>query len=576
MFLIQTLLKKGIIDREKASLFESESKEKAKKEEEVILESGIVDENLLFRIKSEELKIPFKEVLAEEVSLKSLEFIPEDSARYYKMIPLAKKEDVLEVGMVYPEDIANQEALKFLSRQGKWRSQIFLISFSNFNNLLKQYRTMRKEVERALGQLEKDLEEEKIKPGGMPTPAEFERLAEEAPITKVVAVILGHGVDGRASDIHIEPTGDNLRVRYRLDGVLHSSIFLPLRLLPAIISRIKILSNMKIDEVRIPQDGRFSAKFDDKSVDFRVATFPTVLGEKVAIRILDPGQWLKSLDDLGLMGRNLDLVKQALEKPYGLILLTGPTGSGKTTTLYTLLRMLNKEGKNIVTLEDPVEYFIDGVNQSQIKSEIGYTFANGLRHVLRQAPNVIMVGEIRDEETANLTTHAALTGHLVLSTLHTNNALGVIPRLIDLGVRSFLIPPTLELAIAQRLVRKLCPECKKKIKASKEMKAIISGELESLPQSQKQEIKNSPDFEIYEPRGCKKCGFDGFSGRTGLFEIMEMTKNLAELISEEPSESKIAQEAFRQGMITMKQDGILKVLLGITTIEEVIRVAEEK
>lgn len=296
----------------------------------------------------------------------------------------------------------------------------------------------------------------------MPSAEEFERLAEEAPITKVVAVILGHGVDGRAADIHIEPIEGKVRVRFRLDGILHASIFLPFHLLPALISRIKILASMKIDETRVPQDGRFSTKINGKNIDFRVSTFPTMLGEKVAIRVLDPTQGLINLDDLGLTQRNIQLVREAIAKPYGLLLSTGPTGSGKTTTLYTLLRMLNKEGKNIVTLEDPVEYFIDGVNQSQIRTEIGYTFATGLRHVLRQAPDIIMVGEIRDEETASLSIHSALTGHLVLSTLHTNNALGVIPRLIDLGIRPFLISPTLKLAIAQRLVRKLCSECKKR------------------------------------------------------------------------------------------------------------------
>lgn len=575
MTLIQRLLMKGIIDREKAGLFETEVKEKKLREEEVILENGVIDEKQLFKIKSQELKIPLKEVLPEEVSLKVLEFIPEESAKYYKIIPFGKEDSVLNVGMVYPEDIASQEALNFISRQGKWKSQVFLITLSNFDMLFKQYKTMRKEVEKALSQLEKDLEEEKIKPSGMPSPAEFERLAEEAPITKVVAVILGHGVDGRASDIHIEPTGVNLRVRYRLDGILHSSIFLPLRLLPPVISRIKILSGLKIDETRVPQDGRFSARFNNKSVDFRVASFPTVLGEKIAIRVLDPNQGLKSLDDLGLVGRNLELLKKTMAKPYGLILVVGPTGSGKTTTLYTILRMLNKEGKNIVTLEDPVEYFIDGINQSQIKTEIGYSFASGLRHILRQAPDIIMVGEIRDEETANLTTHAALTGHLVLATLHTNNSLGVIPRLIDLNVRPFLIPPTLEIAVAQRLVRKLCQDCKKKIEVDSQIRELISQELDSLPEAMKKGIDFSK-LQIFGPQGCKKCGSSGFSGRIGVFEVLEMTKEIAEIILHDPSESKIFEQAFKQGMITMKQDGVLKALEGITTIQEVLRVAEEK
>lgn len=566
-----------MINRERAIAFETEVKAKSKKEEEVILESGVVEEKALFVLKSEDLKIPLKEVQAEEVPLRVLELIPEESARFYKMIPLAKNDNILEIGMIYPEDMVNQEALKFLARQGKWQSQVSLITITTFSKLLKQYRTLRREVEKALGELEKDIHDNKTKREGlMPTESEFARLAEEAPITKVVAVILGHGVDGQASDIHIEPTEEKLRVRYRLDGVLHSSIFLPLKLLPAVISRIKILSGLKIDENRIPQDGRFTTRVDDKNVDFRVATFPTARGEKVAIRILDPSQGLKKLDDLGLTGRNLQLVNEAIEKPYGLILSTGPTGSGKTTTLYTILQLLNKEGKNIVTLEDPVEYLIDGVNQSQIKSEIGYSFATGLRQVLRQAPDVIMVGEIRDEETANLTIHAALTGHLVLSTLHTNNAMGVIPRLIDLGVKTFLVPPTLKLAIAQRLVRRLCPECKKKAKPTKEVRDVILHELETLPPSQKQIISIPKEIEVYEPGQCKKCNFTGFAGRFGIFEIIEMTNRLAEIIAKDPSEIKILQEGIEQGMTTMRQDGMIKVLAGATTFEEVFRVTEDE
>ncbi|MDP2930202.1 MAG: GspE/PulE family protein [bacterium] len=574
--IIQKLFKQGIIDRERAGSFETEAKLKNKKEEEVVLDSGLVDEKTIFKMKSEELKIPLREIVPEEVPLRVLELVPEDSAKFYKMIPLAKKDNVLEIGMVYPEDMSNQEALKFLSRQGNWKSDVFLITLSDFNTLLKQYRTLRREVESALSELERDIQDEKIKVTGLPTEAEFARLAEEAPITKVVAVILGHGVDGRASDIHVEPTEEKLRVRYRLDGVLHTSIFLPLRLLPAIVSRIKILSGLKIDETRIPQDGRFSTRIDDKDVDFRVATFPTARGEKVAIRILDPGQWLKKLDDLGLTGRNLDVLKTAIERPYGLILSTGPTGSGKTTTLYTILQLLNKEGKNIVTLEDPVEYLINGVNQSQIRAEIGYSFATGLRQILRQAPDVIMVGEIRDEETANLTIHAALTGHLVLSTLHTNNAAGVIPRLIDLGIKSFLISPTLKLIIAQRLVRKLCLDCRKKVEASKDIKDLISKELASLPDSQKQLAKGFENIEIFESQGCKKCNDTGFFGRLGIFEILEMTHDLAEIISQNSSEAKIAREAFNQGMTTIRQDGILKALAGMTTMEEVLRATEEE
>jgi type IV pilus assembly protein PilB len=574
MSLLKRLVEKGILDQERATPLEFEIKNSGRREEEVILERGIVSENFLFNLKSEILKIPLKEVAVEDVPLKTLELIPEESARYYKMVPLAKKDNVLEVGMVYPEDLKAQEALQFLARRNKFSYKIFLITPFLLNNLLKQYRTLKKEVGKALEELEEELKTEKVEKKAMKE-AEFEKLAEEAPIIKVVAVILRHAVEGSASDIHIEPGKTKLRVRFRTDGVLHSSIILPLKIHPAVVARVKILANLKIDETRIPQDGRFSTKVGGVDVDFRVSTFPTVTGEKVAIRVLNPLEGLKSFDQLGLERRNFRVVKEAVQKPFGMILATGPTGSGKTTTLYAILNLLNKEGVNIVTLEDPVEYFIEGINQSQIKPEIGYTFAQGLRQVVRQDPDIIMVGEIRDEETASLAIHAALTGHIVLSTLHTNNAIGVIPRLVDMGIKPFLIPPSLNIAIAQRLVRVLCSDCKIKVQADKETQKIILKEIESLPPSIKNKIRVPSPLTIYQAQGCKKCSFKGFVGRIGVFEILEMTDSLARIILRDLDELKLREEANRQGMITMKQDGILKVLDGVTTLEEVLRVAEE-
>jgi len=342
------------------------------------------------------------------------------------------------------------------------------------------------------------------------------------------------------------------------------------------VARIKILSNLKIDETRIPQDGRFTTKFEEREVDFRISTFPTTLGEKVAIRILDPTQRKTDFESLGITGRNLDVINRALNKSYGMILSTGPTGSGKTTTLYAIMGLLNKEEVNVMTLEDPVEYYMEGVNQSQVNPDIGYTFATGLRHMVRQDPDILMVGEIRDEETASLAIHSALTGHIVLSTLHTSNAIGVIPRLIDMGVRSFLIPPTLSIAIGQRLLRMLCPYCKKKVKPKPEIKKLIMQELETFPSIIKKDIKFSATSFIYEPVGCKRCGNTGYAGRIGIFEILEMTDELSDLVLKEPSEARIQEEAGRQGMITMKQDGIMKVIDGITSFEEVMKTAEEK
>ena len=573
--LVQILLKKGLIDKDKAQDLESEIKKSGRKEDEIILEKGILPESVLFGAKSEELKIPLKEIRDGEVSLEVLKLIPEETAQFYQMIPLIKKDDTVEIGMVYPEDLKAQEALKFLARQGNFSPEIFLITPSLLNNLLKQYRTMGGEVTEALEELESELKLETVGRKRTKTP-ELETLVEEAPISRVVATVLKNAVEREASDIHIEPTKEKLRIRFRLDGVLHPVIFLPLKILPAVVSRIKILSNLKIDETRVPQDGRFTTKVNDKEIDFRVSTFPTTLGEKVALRILDPSKGVQEFEKLGLEGRNLEAVKNAIKKPYGLILVTGPTGSGKTTTLYAVLNLLNREGVNIVTLEDPVEYFIGGINQSQVKPEIGYDFASGLRQILRQDPNIIMVGEIRDEETASLAIHAALTGHIVLSTLHTNNALGVIPRLVDLRIKPYLISPSLALAIAQRLVRRLCPDCKKQVKPEKAIEELILKEIEAIPPLIKKDIKVSKPLYLFEKVGCKKCENSGYKGRIAVFEILEMTKNLGEIILKDLSEAKIKEEAMLQGMITMKQDGILKALKGVTTVEEVLRVAEEK
>ncbi len=430
-------------------------------------------------------------------------------------------------------------------------------------------------MKKALEILETEIKkgEDEKTPGGK---IKFERLIEDAPIIKMVSVILKQAVEGKASDIHIEPTRENLRVRYRLDGILYSTLFLPLKIHPSIVARIKILSGLKIDETRVPQDGRFSSQIKEENIDFRVSTFPTTLGEKVVLRVLDPDKGIKSLEGIGLEKENLIKIKNALGKTFGMILLTGPTGSGKTTTLYSLLKILNKEGVNIVTLEDPVEYFMAGINQSQVRPDINYTFARGLRQILRQDPDIIMVGEIRDEETAELAVHAALTGHLVFSTLHTNNASDVIPRLIDMGIKPFLISPSLALAMSQRLVRKLCPFCKKRVKASAEDKKFIIDTIKKLSISMQKKIKIPKPLYVFKADGCEKCNNKGYSGRVGIFEIIEMTDNLSNIILKSPNKVKILQEARNQGMISMEEDGVSKVLKGITTVKEIMRVTEKK
>jgi len=575
MNIIQQLQKQGVLEKEEATSLDYEVKTSGRRPEEVLLEKGLVTEDFLFKLKGENLKVQLREVDVDSIPLEVLENIPEESARHYQMIPLAKNDNVLEIGMVYPEDLPSQEALKFLARYGKFNYQVFLIRKSDLEGLLKKYRNLKTEVTKALEELEVELKPGEIEE--MPkTAAEFERMAEEAPISKMVDVILRHAVEGDASDIHIEPQREKARVRFRVDGILHSSIFLPLGILPAIVARVKILSKLRIDETRIPQDGRFGKKIEGKQIDFRIATFPTGMGEKVALRVLDPKEGLKDFSNLGLEGRNFEVVNEAVQKAFGAILATGPTGSGKTTTLYAILNLLNKEGVNIVTLEDPIEYFIEGVNQSQVRPEIGYTFASGLRQILRQDPDIIMVGEVRDEETADLAIHAALTGHVVLSTLHTSNSLGAIPRLVDLGVRSFLIPPALSAVLAQRLVRRICPDCKNRITAKGKIKTMILEEINSFPPDLKKDIlEKYKTIYIYEGKGCKKCNNKGLVGRTGIFEALQMTDELTDIVLREPSKTKIEKEAERQGMVTMRQDGILKVLKGVTSIEEVLRATEE-
>ena len=570
MDFLEELVKKGFFQKKELESLREEARRKGLRTEELILQKKLLSEESFYQLKSEYLHIPLREVKPDDIPLDILKLVPEETATFYCFVPLAQENGFLEIGMVYPEDLNAKEALGFLARQEKFQPKVFLISLSNLHNILKRYKTLRQEVSQTVAQLKKEFAKGKVSSSKL---VQVRQLAEEPPVTKAVAVILRYALEGKASDIHIEPTQDKLRVRFRMMGDLYTSIVLPKSTHAAIISRVKILSKLKIDEQRVPQDGRFSQIIEGRRIDFRVSTFPTALGEKVAIRVLDPKVGLKRVEDLGLGGKTLKLLKEAIKKPYGMILSTGPTGSGKTTTLYAILQILNQEKTNIITLEDPVEYIISGVNQSQIRPEIGYTFAQGLRHVLRQDPDVIMVGEIRDSETASLATHAALTGHIVLSTLHANNALGVIPRLIDLGVKPFLIPSSLSLAVAQRLVRRLCNKCKRRVKAKGKIRDVILKAIEKMPPSEQEQIKEP--LYIWEPKGCKDCNFKGYAGRTAIFEVLKMTPQLEKIILDDPSEEKIAQEAKRQKVLTMFQDGILKVLSGVTTIEEVIRVAGE-
>ena len=569
--LIEELIKRKILDQETSKAFVQKAKSEDKDFTQIVIEAGIITDPDLMSLKSELYRLPSVSLKDTAVKPDVLKALSEDVAGFYRIVPFDKEENILRVGMLNPEDTDALEALKFIGQDKGLTVEKYIISLRDYLAVLKKYRTLSGEVKEALEELNEELEKEEVKKA---LPGKLAQISEEAPIIKAVAVIIKHAVESRASDIHIEPQEDKLRVRFRTDGVMYISLILPKSIHSAIVTRIKILSDLKIDETRVPQDGRFSTIAGDKKIDFRVSTLPTRYGEKAVLRILDPSLGLVDLPDLGLAGRNLKLVEEYIQKPFGSILITGPTGSGKTTTLYSVLRKINDEGVNIITLEDPIEILLPGINQSQVQEEIGYTFASGLRSILRQDPDIIMVGEIRDSDTANLATHASLTGHLVFSTLHTNDSIGVIPRLIDLGVEKYLIAPTLNLAMAQRLLRRLCPACKVKSKPGVAEEKIIKEAIDQMPEEISRDLAKT--FSVYKvsENGCPECLGKAFKGRVAIFEILEITDGVEKIILSGLSESALREEAKSQGMLTMFQDGILKVIEGIVSLDELLEVAE--
>ena len=452
--LIDALASKKLLAQDVAQRLLQEASFVKRPVEEIIHERKLVPEKDLLEVKSQLLNVPYSETDPDDISGDVLGLIPEETVRNFRVIPLSKEDGMLVVGMVNPDDERAQEALKFIAQQQKLSLGVYLVSLTMWEEILRRYSPYRSEVASAVQAIE-GAGSKKLSAQQKVTQVEAGAAGEEAPVIKIVASTLKEAVFEKASDIHIEPQRNRLRIRFRIDGELKEISSMPAELHQPIVSRVKVLSDLKIDETRVPQDGRFRTLLLGRDIDFRVATFPTPVGEKVAIRVLDPTVGLKGLKELGLEGRNLATIQAEVAKPYGMVLITGPTGSGKTTTLYALMQTLNNDSVNIVSLEDPVEYYIDGLNQSQVRPEIGYDFASGLRQILRQDPDIIMVGEVRDNETAELSVHAALTGHIVLSTLHTNNAVGVIPRLVDMGVKPFLIPSSINLMVAQRLVPRL-------------------------------------------------------------------------------------------------------------------------
>lgn len=576
--ILQILRKKQLINDEQYQEVKAELESSNKFFLDTVLkQKKIVEEEDLAKIKADILGREYISLMDKEIPGDILNLIPIDISENYQMIAFMKEGDEVSIGMVNPLNTQALEALEFLGVKNKWVLKIYIITLTDFKQTLQRYRNLGSEVATALEKTDAGMvakSEEKLADEG--------GLIKDAPIAKIVSVIIQHGVELGASDIHIEPGEDNVKIRYRVDGILQTSLLLPSYLASAIVSRVKVLANLKLDEMRIPQDGRIRVKVSNKKIDLRVSTLPLLDREKVTLRILDKSTTIPTFEDLGFVGRVKGLIEKAIRLPYGMILVTGPTGSGKTTTLYTALNYINNEKINIVTLEDPIEYEMEGINQSQVRSALGYTFANGLRTILRQDPDVIMVGEIRDFETAEMGIHAGLTGHLLFSTLHTNDAFGAIPRLIDMKVEPFLLISTLNLVLAQRLVRRICEHCKIETEVPPELDKKVREELsrsnvlpEDLPSNI--DLKSPDKLGFYKGKGCPRCRGTGYKGRYAIAEGLEMTDNLKKIIVAGSDLDLVKDELFnRQKMLTMQQDGFIKALRGVTTLEEVFRVTEEE
>lgn len=538
-------------------------------EEEVIKELRLVSDDDFIKAKAGFLRVPFVDLDTIGFSPEALNLVPESVAQKYNIVPYRfdPKEKTLFVTMANPLDL---ETIEFLEKRTNLKISVSMSTEKQISSFVREKyireKNITSEVSKALSE-RKDEEQEMKKAQ--------EKVAVEAPVAKIVSTILEYAIKSRASDVHIEPQEENVRVRYRIDGILQEKYLLPRNVHDAVVSRIKILSNLKIDEKRVPQDGRFFFSADGSDVDLRISTLPTTYGEKVVMRLLKKSQKVPSLPDLGLRGLALKNLMNSIQRPHGIIIVCGPTGSGKTTTLYSVLDIVATSKVNVVTIEDPVEYQMKGVNQVQVNVQAGLTFASALRSFLRQDPNVIMVGEIRDTETADLAINAALTGHLVFSTLHTNDASGVPPRLLDMGAEPFLLVSSLNCVVGQRVLRRVCKNC--------------AGEMEMTPQIMDDMKKTlGPIYNLIEDKfkrenkkmtipkvvGCEKCNNTGYLGRVAIYEVMPISEKISKLIIEKTAASEIQKQAMEDGMLTMKQDGYVKVLEGVTTIDEVIRVAQ--
>lgn len=559
------LVTEGLINQDQLAKIKTEAANQNTDIDKLVLELKLVEEDKFYEAKAKYLRVPFTSVATLPFSPEALGFVPKAVAQRFALIPFGYDRNTKTISIVM-SDTTDLEALEFIKQRTGATVRVFQGVPSEIKTAIEtQYSFgLVGEVKEALKETEKI---QNVKTFDVQS---ISQVIKEAPIAKIVSTILEYAVKSRASDIHIEPQEDRVRVRYRIDGILYERLSLPLGVREAVISRIKILSGMKIDEHRTPQDGRFNFKLASEEVDLRVSVLPIAYGEKIVMRLLRKSGGVPTMADLGLRGTSLKTLEAAILRPHGIILVCGPTGSGKTTTLYAVLSKLNTTRVNILTLEDPVEYQIPGANQVQINEDVGLTFASGLRAFLRQDPNIILVGEIRDKETTELAVQASLTGHLVFSTLHTDSAAGALPRLLDMGAEPFLLASTINATMGQRIARKICPHCRVEFVPPAPIVKEIEKVLGSLmPNNNGQQLK------LFKGAGCEVCGHSGFLGRIGIYEVMPVTDSLAKLIIERKDTSTLENKAIEEGMITMKQDGYLKVLEGTTTIDEILRVAQE-
>ncbi len=574
--IVRFLVQHGRISQEQYKELIAEAGEVNLSADRLLETKKILSEEDVAWAKSQLYNIPIADIYGTIVDRKVLEIIPKDVAENYNVVAFAKEGDTLKVAILDPSDFKAREAVDFVARRKNLKVELCTAPTTALKNVLAQYGGLSVEVEEAVGAAESRFAPvgEKGKTIG---DMDIEKVSQEAPISKLVNSILKYAVDNQASDIHIEPFSEKTRVRYRLDGILKETALLPGHLHASIISRIKVMASLKLDETRIPQDGRIRIMAANRKIDLRVSIFPLFDKEKVVMRVLDPTRRVFDLKDLGFWGKGLEIIKRNLARPHGLILITGPTGCGKTTTIFAAMKILNQPSVNVVTLEDPIEYFLSGTNQSQVRPNIGYTFASGLRSIVRQDPDIIMVGEIRDTETAELATHAALTGHVVLSTLHTNDSFGAIPRLIDMDIEPFLIASSMNLIIAQRLVRKICPYCAEQVEPSPQIEKSIEQRLKDVEDIDLDYYrdKKTNRLKFYRGKGCPRCNNEGYRGRLGIFEALEVTDQMKKIITSGCKIEEVKQEFFRQKMTEMIQDGYIKILRGETTIEEVLRAARE-